>query len=162
MKVTFGKWNGWDTDNLAKAGMAGRSYLEWGSENLESPKWRTEFKRALADNTTSDLHLVASAAAKADGITYEEAYEWAEEMKLEADAHAAKEEKLGKLQNYFVRQLTEIGVSQMGIVHLKSHYWEIDEMVEAGRAQFETAEKQAFILDLCNRYVEAVAGIEME
>ncbi len=63
------------------------------------------------------------------------------------------------MQDYFARQLEGVSVSPQGIAHLRSRYWEIEEMVEAGLARFETTEKQTFILDL---YVGAVADAEME
>lgn len=76
MQITFGKYQGWDTEDLAKAGEAGRSYLNWGADNLRSPKWRKEFSRALAISAREqDEWLTASAIVQdCPDIGYEDAH----------------------------------------------------------------------------------------
>ena len=61
MEITFGKWQGWDTNDLAKAGEAQRDYLRWGAANLQAPKWRKEFADALKRNQSFDQKMVACA-----------------------------------------------------------------------------------------------------
>lgn len=57
---TFGKWRGWNTDDLAQT-FAGRGYLSWCAENLKSPVWRAECARALQENKEIDIGLAAKA-----------------------------------------------------------------------------------------------------
>lgn len=76
MKLTFGKFEGWDTDDLAKAGEVGRDYLQWCSRNLRSPKWRRECERVLKSNSASEIdeHLATEAIVVDSGdISYSEA-----------------------------------------------------------------------------------------
>jgi len=61
MEITFGKFRGWQTMDLAKAGQVGRDYLSWGAENLRSPKWRKEFQDALDATQEIDVRLTANA-----------------------------------------------------------------------------------------------------
>lgn len=73
MRLTFGKFEGWDTEDLAKAGDYGRSYLVWCAENLKSPKWRAECERALGLGGFDEA-LTAKALVQDSGdIGFEEA-----------------------------------------------------------------------------------------
>ncbi len=56
MIVTFGKYQGADTNTLARFS-EGREYLVWGSEKLQSEKWRNEFGRALSSVHLSSVSL---------------------------------------------------------------------------------------------------------
>jgi hypothetical protein len=56
MIVTFGKYQGADTNTLARFS-EGREYLAWGSEKLQSEKWRNEFGRALSSVHLSSVSL---------------------------------------------------------------------------------------------------------
>ncbi len=44
--LSFGKFSGFTPQELAYT-EEGRSYLEWGVENLRNPQWRAAFKEAL-------------------------------------------------------------------------------------------------------------------
>lgn len=88
MKLTFGKFKGWATSDLARAGSTGRGYLAWGAENLRSPKWREEFQRALGAPTDQDLHLTALALSQGeDDLSYDEAMIFARDEAEEAKEH---------------------------------------------------------------------------
>ena len=56
MIVTFGKYQGADTNTLARFS-EGREYLVWGREKLQSEKWRREFGRALSSVHLSSVSL---------------------------------------------------------------------------------------------------------
>jgi len=74
MKLTFGKFRGWDTEDLAKAGETGRNYLYWGSSNLRSPKWAREFERVLGLPVEYDETLMVKALIDSESdIDYDDA-----------------------------------------------------------------------------------------
>lgn len=66
MKITFGKFSGWNTEDLAKAGKTGRDYLYWGANNLKSEMWRREFDRAQRLQVAQDDTLAAKALLVSD------------------------------------------------------------------------------------------------
>jgi len=78
MKITFGKFKGWETEDLARAGNTGRKYLRWGADNLKSPKWAREFERVLTSSPLDakyDIDLMAQAIViDAPDISIEESY----------------------------------------------------------------------------------------
>lgn len=159
MTITFGKWQGWDTDRLAQTGSFGRSYLSWGEDNLRSPKWRKEFARALEENQVMDRAAMAEAinqdypdlAAEIDQTIEVEMDEW----KLDLE----NEDKCQKLTNYFTRKLSELGIAQKGISYLVTNFWKIEDQVKSGQVKFATADADA-VIDLCNRYSEAMYKVE--
>lgn len=92
-KITFGKFQGWDTLDLAKAGEDGRNYLRWGAESLKSPFWRKEFEQALKVDIQSDIELMAQVTIiRNPDIGYDEALYFAQaeiEQNAETDAMLA-------------------------------------------------------------------------
>lgn len=66
MQITFGKFNGWKTEDLARAGKTGREYLYWGANNLKSEVWRREFDRAQRMDVAQDDALAAKALLVSD------------------------------------------------------------------------------------------------
>lgn len=66
MKITFGKFSGWNTEDLAKADKTGREYLYWGANNLKSEMWRREFDRAQRLQVAQDDALAAKALLVSD------------------------------------------------------------------------------------------------
>lgn len=73
-KITFGKFQGWTPLELARAGAAGRGYLSWGADHLQSPKWRRAFEEALSAQVGPDVALMARALMRdADDLSHEEA-----------------------------------------------------------------------------------------
>ncbi len=75
MRLTFGKFRGWDTNEVALAGSIGTEYLEWCSMNLMNPKWRRECERALRANTGIDTELAIRALMEIEGYAYYDAAE---------------------------------------------------------------------------------------
>lgn len=160
MKLTFGKWEGWDTNRLAKSGSFGRSYLEWGAENLQSPKWRKEVQRALDANQVMDKDAIAQAirqdypdlVAELDQSVEIELGEW-KELK-------EKKENKEKLTNFFSRKLREMGISEAGVTYLISNHWQIEELLSRGKVKFATADV-AKVVDLCERYSQKIYEVAM-
>jgi hypothetical protein len=159
MQITFGKWQGWDTDRLAKTGSFGRAYLDWGATNLQSPKWRREFKRALDENPEMDRGAMVQAIRE----HYPELVpELDQEIDIEmgewASCQEAQEAKR-KLTNFFERKLREMGISEMGVSYLVGNHWQIEELIERGKVKFANA-KASEVIDLCGRYGEAICNLE--
>lgn len=160
MKITFGKWQGWDTNKLAKSGSFGRTYLEWGAEDLKSPKWQNEFKRALTENQVMDKNAIAQAirqdypdlVAELDQAIEIELGEW---KQLEEVA-----ETQAKLTNFFSRKLRELGVTEGGVTYLISNHWQIEELLSQGKVKFANAEVEK-VINLCNRYSQKMYEAEM-
>lgn len=97
--ISFGKYQGWDTDALARAGAWGKDYLAWGAKNLRSPMWRQEFERALREAGPDDGHLTALAISQTDAeIDYDEALRIAREHELEAAEYAEGQKRVSAAQ----------------------------------------------------------------
>lgn len=113
-QITFGKYQGWDTDNLARAGAWGKDYLEWGARNLKSRMWRQEFERALRQAGAADSHLTALAISQTDAeIDYDEALRIAREHELEAAEYEAGQKRVRAAQRAVEAKYAAIlGVSE--------------------------------------------------
>lgn len=145
MKVTFGKFNGWDTNDIAKAGEPGRNYLRWGAENLKSKKWRDEFDRALQENTYTgtDVALHAKAMMVQDGfLDWNDALALAQEMaytdaelQKEADEHEAKREE------FLAKWAEKFGVTRDVFVPAAKRILNAHSFGELSRSQFSSDEK---------------------
>lgn len=160
MKITFGKWQGWDTDELAKSGSFGRPYLEWGAEELKSPKWGKEFQRALSDNQVMDKSAIARAIRQGypdlvpelDQAIEIELGEWRE--------FKEKEETKRQLTNFFTQKLRDLGVSEGGVIYLQSNYYQIEELFHQGKVKFAQADVVK-VIDLCEGYSQKMYEVEM-
>lgn len=64
-KLTFGKYQGYETEDLAKFS-DGRAYLAWGIQKLDSPKWRAEFERVLTLPVAIDIDREAESIMAGD------------------------------------------------------------------------------------------------
>lgn len=158
-KITFGKWQGWDTDRLAKTGSVGRDYLEWGRAELKSPKWQQEFARALEENQVMDRTAMGAAMLQE---CPDLAAEIDQEIELELgrwEREREKTDKCRKLTNYFTRKLRELGITEDGIPHLVKYHGQIWHQVKTGQVKFATADANA-VIDLCNRYGDAMYKVE--
>lgn len=82
MKITFGKFKNWDTNDVAKAGEYGRNYLSWGASNLKSPMWADEFAKALGNNTEQDDNLAAKALYELEGESWDEALRYVHDQRI--------------------------------------------------------------------------------
>lgn len=148
MKVTFGKWQGWDTDDLAKT-TEGRSYLEWGKEKLQSPMWRNEFARALREAAPMDETLEIRAISKANpDIDEVEAWQIVQERKKEAALYAAQEEALEEARTKVVAKyaaLAGIDAQAMrnALGQVENYVLRFDEMPPASR--FSSPERAAMM-----------------
>lgn len=154
--IGFGKYSGHNTDVLAKS-PDGRNYLAWGVENLKSPKWRKEFKRALSENDSLDVNAIIAIWKVNDpefaGLS--EDYEHAEELVREQAAQREYDDKKAKMENYLRRKLSEAGVSDKGIRFILSRIWEFDELVEIGTVKFDSPVKKKAVMDLVERFLSA-------
>lgn len=110
MKLTFGKYKGMNTEDLARAGDEARGYLVWCVENLRSPKWRQECERALSLKAEQDVELTARATTRANpdiGIT---------EARYLAREEVAQERELAKMFDAVEAKETEIARKWSGII----------------------------------------------
>lgn len=89
MILTFGKFRGQDTESLKKS-KGGISYLEWGSENLRDIKLRKIFADTLASITDHDHALVME---QEEGINYEEALSYLQDMRAREEENQKEYEK---------------------------------------------------------------------
>ncbi len=148
MRVTFGKWNGWDTEELAKTPQ-GRSYLEWGSENLKSPKWRKEFDRVLSEVSGYDLNLSTQAEITANpDVSPEEIEIWLSEEIEAMEEGEAKDKAFSDLRTRFAGYLQKNDVSQAGI-HLMLETYGQDDMdahLQSGRIQWGSPKREQIIM----------------
>lgn len=137
-KVTFGKWQGWDTDDLART-TDGASYLEWGKKKLQSPVWRDEFARALREAAPMDDELEVRATLKANPeIEEEEVWEIIQERKAEAAEYETKEKALGEARAKVVAKyatLAGVDVQTMrnAIGQVENYVMRFDEMPPTSR-----------------------------
>lgn len=123
MKLTFGKFKGWDTEDLAKAGDSGRDYLRWCADNLKSPKWRTECERSLKAGGFDEA-LAAKAIRDGEGdISLDEA------LFLVREERAAQEEEdriwaavEEAQENIIVEYATQMGVPANKLRQLYKRY----------------------------------------
>ena len=93
-KITFGKWQGWDTDDLART-EDGRNYLSWGTNNLQSSQLKAEFARALANAGQPDETLEIRAIVRANpDIDEAEAWQIVQERKSEALENERQEARM--------------------------------------------------------------------
>lgn len=116
-QITFGKWQGWDTERMAKF-TDGRSYLAWGAENLKAPQWRKEFQRALDSipATEIDLDLEAQSIMHSDAqIDPEDAYILARDARAELIEDQEREKVYEAAKTRFYNNLREVAISDMGI-----------------------------------------------
>lgn len=159
MQISFGKWQGWDTDKLARAGSFGRDYLTWGSQELQNRKWKLEFKRALDENQEMCPKAMEQAIREQfPHLTPEIDQEIDSEMGEWATYREAQEAKR-KLTNFFSRKLRDFGVSEKGVDCLTRYHWQIEELIAGGKVKFANAEA-ADIIALCGRYGEAICKLE--
>ncbi len=158
MQISFGKWQGWDTDKLARTGSFGRDYLTWGSQELQNPKLKREFKRALDENK----EMCPKAMEQAIREHYPHLTEIDQEIEIEMGEWATyreAQETKRKLTNFFARKLTEFGVSEKGVAYLSQYHWQVEELIAGGKVKFANA-KASDIIDLCGRYGEAIHKLE--
>lgn len=158
-QITFGKWQGWDTNRLAQAGSFGRDYLSWGAQNLESLKWKKEFDRALNNNREMSRDAMASAITQHYADLGPEMDQVIEAELKEWNHVNGCEDTQRKLTNYFERKLKELQVSENGIAYLKTNHWQIEELLERGKVQFANGNEEV-IIDLCGRYSEKMYEVE--
>lgn len=168
MKITFGKFNGWDTEALAKT-TEGRNYLSWGASKLDSPKWRDEFQRAL--NTVSldqiDIGLEAEAIMQGDPqIDPASAYRYAEEVKADALQKEQAFEALGKAEEKLRSDLKAAGVSDKGVnvlsnlITTRFNIEEVRDWEKVGKIQFTDRAKRDAVYAALNAYVAAVDAVK--
>ena len=128
MIITFGKFKGWDTEDLAKAGEAARNYLSWGSSNLRSPKWVREFDRVLSLGAENDKGLMVRAIVEGEDISQDDAETYVrEELEriAEDDAESAKLESAGEvLIEKYVPILNTTANKLRGLAHRLQWNWE--------------------------------------
>jgi len=105
MKITFGKFNGWDTLDLAKAGGEGRGYLEWGKDNLKSPQLRKAFADALKADVHADEQLIYQALRVSySDIEIEEMEQLAREQAIDYEEDEARYERYTRAINAVVEK----------------------------------------------------------
>lgn len=151
-KLTFGKFSGVDTMELAAGGDTGRDYLEWGAENLKSPKWRQLFDEALVANVAYDMEAEARLIVRDQGdISFDEAMhqlrmmnEWEEETD---HALAAYEE----WKEEYRAALVEIEVAHPRVVSELLEGGDISDLESLG-VQFSSPQRRAEVAALIEEF----------
>jgi hypothetical protein len=158
--ITFGKFSGWTTEEVAKAGTPGRSYLAWGAKNLKSSKWRSEFERALREVRTADPELILR-AWQVNDPDYTPEDEMGEMAAAKAEARVT-EEQLGRepeIEAFWTKWTAKMGRSQselMVMLASGSHY-ERPEDIPANR--FSSPERRAMYIEFVHAF-DALCGVE--
>lgn len=128
MIITFGKYKGWDTEDLAKAGEQGRNYLHWGSSNLRSPKFAREFDRVLGLPVEYNEALMVKAIVEAENIHPDDALVYArEELEGVAEDNAVEDkmEKAGEaLLAEYAPKMSTTANKLRGLAHKFQWNWE--------------------------------------
>lgn len=163
--ITFGKFQGWEPDKLAKT-TEGRSYLEWGADNLRSPKWRKEFQTAL--DTVSldeiDLDLETQAIMASDPqVDYQTAHYAAQEQKEDAIQADRISNAFNQAEETLRQSLINCGVpaKHVGrIVHLITTDG-FDDAVRAGAVQFSGKDKEFCIRSCATQYEIDIDSIKV-
>lgn len=148
-KLTFGKWQGWDTKDLAKFS-DGRSYLEWGIVKLESPKWRQEFQAALdaVSPAEIDLELEAQSIMRDDcQIDANDAYILAQDYRAGLIESAERTAAYDAARQRFFNALSQagIGTGAASVVFRMIEIdgiWELSEAEKLGRIKFSSPTKR--------------------
>lgn len=148
-KLTFGKWQGWEIENLVKFS-DGRSYLAWGAEKLQNPKLRKEFQAALDNFKAEDMsiELEAEAILKSDGsCDWLDAEALALEMKADMIEAEQREAAYDAARQRFFNALAQAGISTgaasvvFRMVEVDGIY-ELSECEKCGRIKFSSAAKR--------------------
>ena len=138
MEVTFGKFKGWQPEALAKT-LDGRNYLDWAADNLDSPKWRKEFKRVLSLDFAYDFALSIKATMTANpDLSYEDAEIWVKDTIVSESEANDLVGKFASLETRLRRYLANNGISEKGVGFIMSRLHHIhdledlDKMVTGG------------------------------
>lgn len=165
-KLTFGKFNGWDTEKLAQTS-EGRDYLEWGAENLRSPKWRKEFQRVLDNFSASDIDIMAEAKAilaNSPDIGWDEAETVARVLKEEAEQAEAVEAAMEQAKENLRNVLSATaGVRKEAIdvlvgVVLRGDFWP---WVNRGKIQFSSSNSEKNMIAAVKAFEVEIDGLEI-
>ena len=168
MKLTFGKFNGWNLSDLART-TAGRRYLVWAADGLRSPKWRDACSAALRSVPTNevdaDINLSARAIQANDPHDFVDIYEArdcaiadredAERHEAEAAAFYARQ---AAVYAEFADRLQAAGVSiadaKKAVAMVNRQYERPDEVPAA---RFSTPARRDLIVAIANRLEETDA-----
>ena len=157
VSLTFGKWEGWSSAELAQAGYVGRNYLSWGSTKLRSPVWRQRFKAALRQYNPEDMDvaLAARAIQEGDGISWEDARRLAVAEKQRVVRSQKADRQCREAKEWLNKQLRELGISDQALGPISDYIQqggmdEINRRVESGQVRFENVNRMLF---------EAVVGV---
>lgn len=148
MKLTFGNWRNWDTNDMAKT-TDGREYLAWGTRKLQSAMWRNEFGRALAENYSIDESLEIRAIVKSNpDIDEVDAWQIVQDRKAEKREAEEIEERVESARRQVVRKyakITGIGEQDMrnALGTIETYVLRFDEMPPANR--FSSPERAALM-----------------
>ena len=149
-KVNFGKYQGWDTDNLARF-TDGRSYLAWGTENLKSPQLRKEFQMTLDSISAIEIsiELEAESIMRSDGsCDYLDAEALAREIKADMIENEQRDAAFEAARQHFLNALARAGIDSNGaqrLFNLIQQGFEIEELTDAeknGRVKFTSSQKR--------------------
>lgn len=150
MIITFGKYNGRDTLELASSGQTGRSYLEWGAQNLQSPKWRRAFQEALAASVEYSVQSEANLITADERFDSQERAEMVEYLKVMERERVESDAKWETWRQELYQIVNEHSI-KMGITFGKANamvkrYFESGDYQEVTAKNFSSPEKHtAFI-----------------
>lgn len=164
-KITFGKFQGWDTEKLAQTS-EGRGYLEWGAEDLRSPKWRKEFQRVLDDFSAADIDIMAEAKAilvNSPEIGWDEAETVAEMIKEEAEQSEAVADAFEKAEDQLRAEMSRTysdtkSVDQL-IRLIKSGDYQ--SWIDQGKIKFSSSKNQKIVTTAVKAFEAEIDGLEI-
>lgn len=150
-KLTFGKFSGLDTMELAAGGDTGRDYLRWGAENLKSPKWRQLFQEALDADVAFDMETAARLMVRDQGdISFDEALLHLQEME---EFRLEEERMLEAWQTWkdeYRAALAELGVTHHRVIRALLDGEGVAGLEEIG-VQWSSPERRAEVAALARR-----------
>lgn len=151
MNITFGKWQGWDTDKLAVT-LVGRLYLSWGKENLKNSKWAKEFRRVLKENSGYDLPLSIKAEIQDNpDVSPDDIEIYLRDAIEQAKEEDAQDVAYNDLTARFQKYLLKNGLSKQGVAYLTNirNIWSMDDLLQAekhGRIKFQSLQHKQIVV----------------
>lgn len=152
MVITFGKYKGWDTEDLAKAGEQGRNYLHWGSGNLRSPKFAREFERVLNLSVEYNEALMVKAVVEAENIHPDDARIYVQEELERIAKDNAVGDELEKAGEILIAEYTAKMSTTPNKLRGLAHKWQWAWEGRFSARQFSSQENFALFVEFMTKW----------